>query len=85
MTNGTILMIEEKNCFAPVSQLNYEFVENFAILADQLSTHPDIQAIIGKNFLPFGSSQHPSLTDYADGVNTLDFLNKKMLNWHASP
>ncbi len=85
MTNGTILMIEEKNCFAPVSQLNYEFVENFEILADQLSTHPDIQAIIGKDFLPFGSSQHPSLTDYADGVNTLDFLNKKMLNWHASP
>jgi hypothetical protein len=85
MTNGTILMIEEKNCFAPVSQLNYEFVENFEILADQLSTHPDIQAIIGKDFLPFGSSQHPSLTDYADGVNTLDFLNKKMLNWHPSP
>ena len=55
MTNGTILMIEEKNCFAPVSQLNYEFVENFEILADQLSTHPDIQAIIGKDFLPFGS------------------------------
>ena len=84
MTNGSILLVEEKNCFAPVSQLNYEFVENFETISQEISTHPDIQAVVGRNFLPFGESQHPSLTDYADGVNTLDFLNKKMLNWHLS-
>lgn len=82
MTNGSILLLEEKNCFAPVSQLNYEFVSNYESLEVDLSTHPDIQAIVGVNFLPFGESQHPTLFDYADGVNTLDFLNKKMLNWH---
>lgn len=83
MTNGSVLLLEEKNCFAPVSQLNYEFVENFELLSNQLPTHSDVQAIVGKGFLPFGQSQHPRLFDYADGVNTLDFLNKKMLNWHA--
>lgn len=77
MTNGSLLLVEEKNCFAPVSQLNYEFVENFETISQEISTHPDIQAVVGRKFLPFGESQHPSLTDYADGVNTLDFLNKK--------
>ena len=84
MTNGSLLLLEEKNCFAPVSQLNYEFVENIESLTGELSTHPDIQAIVGKNFLPYGQSQHPRLFDYADDVNTLAFLNKKMLNWHST-
>jgi len=29
---------------------------------------------MGKNFIPFGQSQFPSLTDYADGVDTVRFL-----------
>jgi len=33
-----------------------------------------IQAIVGKNYIPFGRSQKPGLTDYADGVDTLKFL-----------
>ncbi|MBM3412044.1 MAG: acyl-CoA reductase [Bacteroidetes bacterium] len=84
MTNGSILLVEEKNCFAPVSQLNYEFVDNAEALALELKGHPDVQAIVGRDYLPFGQSQHPSLADYADGVNTLTFLNKEMLNWHPT-
>ncbi|MBM3413577.1 MAG: acyl-CoA reductase [Bacteroidetes bacterium] len=84
MTNGSILLVEEKNCFAPVSQLNYAFVENAETLALELKAHPDVQAVVGRGYLPFGQSQHPSLLDYADGVNTLAFLNKKMLNWHPT-
>ena len=29
-----------------------------------------------ENEIAFGQTQHPALTDYADGVNTLDFLSK---------
>ena len=33
-----------------------------------------IQAITGKNNIPFGQVQCPGLSDYADGINTLQFL-----------
>lgn len=29
---------------------------------------------INPNFIPFGQTQQPSLSDYADGVDTLQFL-----------
>jgi hypothetical protein len=38
--------------------------------------HDKIQVVVGKDYLPFGHSQLPRLTDYADGVDTLDFLSK---------
>jgi hypothetical protein len=33
-----------------------------------------IQCIVGNDFIPFGNSQCPALSDYADNVNTLEFL-----------
>jgi len=29
---------------------------------------------VGKGYLPFGSAQCPTLTDYADGIDTMQFL-----------
>lgn len=74
MTNGTILLLQEKSNFTPVSQLNYEFYENEQQLAAALKGHPDIQCIVGRNYTAFGQAQKPSLTDYADGIDTLQFL-----------
>ena len=34
----------------------------------------DVQCIVGKNHIPFGKAQSPSLTDYADGVDVMKFL-----------
>lgn len=33
-----------------------------------------IQCVVGKNHTPFGESQHPTLNDWADGVNLFDFF-----------
>lgn len=33
-----------------------------------------IQCIVGKNHIPFGQSQSPTLNDWADNVNTFEFL-----------
>ena len=38
----------------------------------------NVQCIVGKDFVPFGKAQSPSLTDYADGIDTIQFL--KQLN-----
>jgi len=39
-----------------------------------------IQCVTGMDFLPFGRSQSPSLWDYADGIDTIEFLLKKNLS-----
>lgn len=82
MTNGTVLLIEDASLFAPVTQLNYEFYTDKNALVGSLSNHPDLQCLVGNDnpLIPFGKSQSPALADYADGSNTLAFLNKKMLN-----
>jgi hypothetical protein len=34
----------------------------------------EIQCVVGKGYIPFGNSQSPVITDFADGVNTMEFL-----------
>ena len=75
MTNGSVLLVESQNLFSPISQLNYEFYEDRPQVMKRLENHPDLQAIIGSGFIPFGQAQQPEITDYADGEDTLKFLN----------
>ncbi len=78
MTNSSILLVEEPSLFSPISQLNYEFYElgNEAGLAARLKQQPELQALAGTGYMPFGQCQNPQLDDFADGVNTLQFLVK---------
>lgn len=80
MTNGTVLLVEEPSLFAPVCQLNYEFYRDSNDVTHSLNNHPDLQCLVSKKDTPFGKSQEPALNDYADGYNTVAFLNKEMLN-----
>jgi hypothetical protein len=75
MSTPALLLVEEPSLFSPISQLNYAFFSDADILADTLKGSPELQSITGTGFLAFGSSQHPSLSDFADGINTLAFLN----------
>ncbi|HWK04413.1 MAG TPA: acyl-CoA reductase [Puia sp.] len=87
MTNGTILLAENSAVFTPISVLNYEYYQPangspvlsspaHLVTADlaALTTNSDIQCIVGQGGIPFGQAQHPALNDYADGVDTLQFL-----------
>lgn len=76
MTNGSILLVEDPSVFSPISQLNYEYYTDKNSLLATLAGHPDIQAVVGRGFIPFGEGQCPSLSQYADGVDSLDFLSK---------
>lgn len=75
MTNGSILLIEDEAVFSPISQLNYSYYTDATKLAEKLSNNHDIQCITGTNLIPFGSTQGPGLSDYADGIDTLRFLS----------
>ncbi len=76
MTNDSIILTENESVFAPVSQVNYSFYDDLKTAAESLKNNADIQCIVGKNFIPFGTAQSPSLTDYADGMDTMQFLKQ---------
>lgn len=73
--NGFLLTQESADLFAPTAVLNIHYYSNEEEVANYLATNEDkIQVIVGTNYTPFGKAQNPDLTDYADGVDTLRFL-----------
>ncbi len=73
MTDGTTLLVEHASLFSAVSQLHYSFYNDRDAVLENLRQHPDIQCIAGIT-VPYGKTQQPGLMDYADGVDTLQFL-----------
>jgi hypothetical protein len=72
MDAGGILMSENPSPFAAISQIHYQYYEP----GTTPNLNPlDIQCVVGKTGLPFGSLQKPSISQYADGVDTLAFLS----------
>jgi hypothetical protein len=76
MNNGTVILAENVSPFSPVSQVHYQYYSNLTEVAEKLTTSNDIQCITGHGYTAFGAAQSPSLTDYADGVDTMAFLEK---------
>ncbi|HMK02572.1 MAG TPA: hypothetical protein VK489_00190 [Ferruginibacter sp.] len=74
MTNGSTLLIENDAIFSAISQLNYNFTEDAEKLTKELMANPDIQCVAGFTGIAFGQAQKPGLTDYADGIDTMQFL-----------
>ena len=73
MDTGGILLTENPSPFAAISEIHYQFYKPESIPNIDRS---EIQCIVGKNGIPFGITQKPGLLDYADGVDTLEFLSK---------
>jgi len=74
--NNFVLLRESDLLFSPLSMVHYQFYENQLEVDEYLTAHKDkIQVVVGQNYTSFGSAQSPMLNDYADGVDTLAFLN----------
>lgn len=74
MTNGSILLVESSQPFAPISQLHYCYYTGKELLNEQLVNDSAIQCIVSADNVPFGQAQKPSLHTYADGIDTMQFL-----------
>jgi hypothetical protein len=75
LDNNFLMIKESADLHSPVGVLYYQYYKNEKELADHLtSLGEELQCIVGKNYLPFGYSQQPVITDFADNVNTLEFL-----------
>lgn len=80
--SGNMLLVEDRNFSTPVSVLSYEYFTSLDEVNSVLENNREkIQCVISKedeiagSLLP-GNSQSPELWDYADGVDTMEFLSK---------
>ena len=76
MSSGSILLVEETSPFSPISQLHYEYYDDIAKIKNELENNNAIQCVVGKTGLPFGGAQQPGICDYADGIDTIRFLQE---------
>lgn len=75
LSNNFLMLKPDKSLFSAISVLHYEiFEDEMEIKSDLDSYKEDIQCIIGRGYIPYGKGQSPQLTDYADGVDTMQFL-----------
>ena len=74
MTNGSILLVKDESPFSPISQLNYSFYTNGEQVKNELDKNEAIQCVVSKQDVNFGEAQTPGICDFADGVDTIEFL-----------
>ncbi len=72
MDAGGILLSENPVPFTAISHVHYLF---YSPGTNPKWEEQDIQAVVGHQYLPFGSLQKPTLSQYADGVDSLAFLS----------
>ena len=79
LENGFLMLKEDPSYSSPIATLFFEYYENIDALMKKLENDEDqIQCMVSNSIehaIPFGKTQQPSLTDYADGVDTLEFLS----------
>lgn len=79
-TNGFVLLREQPSSFSSIALLNYQKYTTFDSVKDVLVHQVDsIQCIVCKSnvlkaSIPFGESQRPAVYDYADKVDTIEFI-----------
>lgn len=79
LDNGFLTIKEDNSYSSPISSVFYEYYENLADLSLKLTNEKDrIQCIVSNKLIPnsidFGQTQSPNLWDYADNVDTIEFL-----------
>ncbi|MEO8116887.1 MAG: acyl-CoA reductase, partial [Bacteroidota bacterium] len=74
MDSGGILLIENESLFAPVSCIHYSFYDDEKSIRESLLQNENVQCLVGDGGIPFGTTQQPSIDDYADGVDNMEFL-----------
>lgn len=79
LDSGHVLMTENEKLVSPIAVVHYEFYNSGDTLKAQLRKDADkIQCIVGNHAfstVAFGKAQSPALDDYADQIDTLEFLS----------
>lgn len=81
LENGFLMIKEDTSYSSPIATLFFEYYENLDALKGKLKDDKEkIQCLVSHGFskeeVLFGETQSPSLWDYADNVDTVEFLLK---------
>jgi len=81
LDNGFLVLKEDEALTSPISALFYSHYDDESSLRKELEAlEEQIQCIVSsgtiENKVNFGETQKPSLKDYADGIDTMEFLLK---------
>ena len=81
LDNGFLVLKQDSGYSSPISSVFYEYYTDLETLKQRLKEDQElIQCVVGnevvENHVAFGQTQHPELSDYADGIDTILFLNE---------
>ena len=81
LENGFLMIKEDENFGSPIATVFYEKYSDITELKEKLNAQKhNIQCIVADGFstteIEFGKTQEPQLWDYADNVDTVNFLLK---------
>lgn len=78
LDNGFITLKEDTRYASPISSVFYEFYDSVEQIQHRLKADQEQIQCVVSSFLPnsiaFGETQKPALWDYADGMDTMQFL-----------
>ncbi len=79
--NGCLILVENEQIPSRISTLHYEHYDSLSTLKEELNHRKEeIQCVVsnqkveGFKHFGFGKAQSPNIDDYADGVDTIQFL-----------
>jgi len=75
LDNGFVIFKEDQSIQSPVATIFYEYYNSRDNLNNYIKSNRNLfQCIVSNEDIPFGQSQFPKLTDYADQKDTIEFL-----------
>lgn len=79
LENGFLMIKEDESYASPIATVFYDYYDDLVQLKEKLSSEKQqIQCIVSNGFteneITFGSTQKPQLWDYADDVDSIEFL-----------
>jgi len=81
LANDCLMLLEHESLLSRISSVHFEYYDNTEDLQEKLEgIKEQVQCIAtimnlpNRNTVALGQAQHPALDDYADGVDTLQFL-----------
>ena len=79
--NGFLILKKDNKLGSPIASLFYETYDSISEIKEYINKNSDfLQCIVSNsilpNSIPLGSSQNPKIDDYADNIDTLNFLLK---------
>jgi len=79
LDNGFFMIKEGKEMHSPISTINYEYYDNISHLNEKIKQQEDnIQCVVSnikfEGRIDFGETQNPSLNQYADNIDVMNFL-----------